>query len=167
LSLCLAKWMYEGVSKSFRTSRLERELQMAQTSVTRCSCSAILWVSLVSFAAIILYASSQRVFTVVVVVYLVVTQSGNFWIHPRIPSRPHRFTPWVRASGTHWIGGWMGPRAGMDEVEKRNKSHHCPCWELNSWRPGRSLVPILTGLPRLLPDRIILDTVSYTPSELR
>jgi hypothetical protein len=33
---------YEGVSKSFRTGRLERELQMAQLSTTRCSCIAIL-----------------------------------------------------------------------------------------------------------------------------
>jgi hypothetical protein len=33
---------YEGVSKSFRTGRLERELQMVQLSVTICSCIAIL-----------------------------------------------------------------------------------------------------------------------------
>jgi hypothetical protein len=34
--------MYEGVSKSFRTYHLERELQMIQLSATRCSCIAIL-----------------------------------------------------------------------------------------------------------------------------
>jgi len=33
--------MYESVSKSFRTARLERELQMLQLSATRCSCIAI------------------------------------------------------------------------------------------------------------------------------
>jgi hypothetical protein len=33
---------YEGVSKSFRTGRLERELQMVQLSATRCSCITIL-----------------------------------------------------------------------------------------------------------------------------
>jgi hypothetical protein len=33
---------YEGVSKSFRTGRLERELQMVQLSTTRCSCITIL-----------------------------------------------------------------------------------------------------------------------------
>jgi hypothetical protein len=33
---------YEVVSKSFRTGRLERELQMVQLSATRCSCIAIL-----------------------------------------------------------------------------------------------------------------------------
>jgi hypothetical protein len=21
--------------------------------------------------------------------------------------------------GTHWIGGWVGPRAGLDDMEKR------------------------------------------------
>jgi hypothetical protein len=33
---------YTSVSKSFRTSRLERELQMLQLSATRCSYIAIL-----------------------------------------------------------------------------------------------------------------------------
>jgi len=33
---------YEGVSKSFRTGCLERELQMMQLSAARCSCIAIL-----------------------------------------------------------------------------------------------------------------------------
>jgi hypothetical protein len=50
---------YEGKFKSFRTSRLERELQMVQLSATTCSCIAILWVSLMSFAAITLCVASQ------------------------------------------------------------------------------------------------------------
>jgi hypothetical protein len=29
-------------------------------------------------------------------------------------SRPGRFNP-----GTHWIGGWVDPRPGLDDVEKR------------------------------------------------
>jgi hypothetical protein len=29
-------------------------------------------------------------------------------------SRPGRFTP-----NTHWIGGWVDPRAGLDDLEKR------------------------------------------------
>jgi hypothetical protein len=33
---------YEGVSKSFRTGRLERELQIVPLSATECSCIAIL-----------------------------------------------------------------------------------------------------------------------------
>jgi hypothetical protein len=72
-----------GVSKSFRTGRLERELQMVQSSVTRCSCIAILQVNLVSFAAITLCVASQQVF-IVISVNFVMTQSGNFWIHPHI-----------------------------------------------------------------------------------
>jgi hypothetical protein len=62
--------MYEGVSKSFRTGRLERELQILQLSATSCSCVAILWVSRVSFAAMILCVASQLV--VIVVVYFVI-----------------------------------------------------------------------------------------------
>jgi hypothetical protein len=49
---------------------------------------------------------------------------------PRIPDlalernewsvlRPSRFAPRERDSGTHWIGCWVGPRAGLDAVEKR------------------------------------------------
>jgi hypothetical protein len=45
---------------------------MVQLSATRCSCIAILWVSLVSFTAITLCVASQRVFVVVVVVYFVI-----------------------------------------------------------------------------------------------
>jgi hypothetical protein len=35
-------------------------------------------------------------------------------------SCPGRFTPGERAHGTHWIGGWVRPRADLDDVEKRN-----------------------------------------------
>jgi len=41
-------YKYEGVSKSVRTGRLERELQIVQLSATKYSCIVILWVSLVS-----------------------------------------------------------------------------------------------------------------------
>jgi hypothetical protein len=53
-----------GVSKSFRTSLLERELQMVQLFATKCSCIAVLRVSVASFAAITLCVASQRVFVV-------------------------------------------------------------------------------------------------------
>jgi hypothetical protein len=78
--------IYQDVSKSFWTGRLERELQMVQLSATRCSCVAILWVSLVSFAAITFCVASLRVF-IVLVVYFVIDQSGNFRIYPRIPNQ--------------------------------------------------------------------------------
>jgi hypothetical protein len=35
-------FLYEGESKRFRTGHPERELQMAQISETRCSCSSML-----------------------------------------------------------------------------------------------------------------------------
>jgi hypothetical protein len=35
---------------------------------------------------------------------------GTSW---RSASRPCRFTP-----GTHFIGGWVDPRAGLDDMEK-------------------------------------------------
>jgi hypothetical protein len=40
---------------------------------------------------------------------------GGEWL----ASRPGHFTPRERALGTHWIGGWMGPRAILDMVVKR------------------------------------------------
>jgi hypothetical protein len=33
-------------------------------------------------------------------------------------SRPGRFTLEERAPGTHWIGGWVRPSAGLNSVEK-------------------------------------------------
>jgi hypothetical protein len=59
------------------------------------------------------------------------TYWGSGCIAPRILStsaldgcersalRPGRFTPRERVPGTHWIGGWVGPRAGLDAVSKR------------------------------------------------
>jgi len=44
----------ESVSKSFRTGHQELELKKIQLSAIRCSCIAILWVSLVSYASITL-----------------------------------------------------------------------------------------------------------------
>jgi hypothetical protein len=46
------------------------------------------------------------------------------WI---VAPRP-RFTPF----GTHWIRGWMGPRAGLDAGARRKI---CPCRESNLDRP--------------------------------
>jgi hypothetical protein len=34
-------------------------------------------------------------------------------------SRIGRFTPRKGVLGTHWIGGWVGPRAVLDAVVKR------------------------------------------------
>jgi hypothetical protein len=50
-------------------------------------------------------------------------------------SRPDRITPRERAPGTQWIGGWVGPRTGLEVVEKRNIF---PCRQSNPGRPARS-----------------------------
>jgi hypothetical protein len=34
-------------------------------------------------------------------------------------SRPGRFISSERAPSTHWVGGWVGPKAGLDTVSKR------------------------------------------------
>jgi hypothetical protein len=33
-------------------------------------------------------------------------------------SRSGRFTPVESASGTHWIGGWVGPTANLNDMQK-------------------------------------------------
>jgi hypothetical protein len=53
-------------------------------------------------------------------------------------SRPCRFTPGERTPSTLWIGGWVDPRAGLDDVEKR-KFLTLPGLELRPLaRPARS-----------------------------
>jgi hypothetical protein len=47
--------------------------------------------------------------------YLTSALDGGEWS----ALRPCRFTPTERAPGTHWIGGWVGPRAVLDAVVKR------------------------------------------------
>jgi hypothetical protein len=34
-------------------------------------------------------------------------------------SHAGRLTSTERSAGTHWIGGWVGPRVGLDAVVKR------------------------------------------------
>jgi hypothetical protein len=48
--------------------------------------------------------------------YLISALDGGEWS----VSRPVRFTPRERAPGTHWIGGWVGPRFVLGAVVKRN-----------------------------------------------
>jgi hypothetical protein len=48
-------------------------------------------------------------------VFLNSALAGGEWS----PSGPGHFTPVERAPYTHWIGGLVFPRAGLDDVEKR------------------------------------------------
>jgi hypothetical protein len=61
---------------------------MVHLSDSRFSCTAILWVSLVSFAAITLCIASQRVF-IVASIFRYRLKSGDFWICPRIFNWPN------------------------------------------------------------------------------
>jgi hypothetical protein len=37
-------------------------------------------------------------------------------------SQPSRFTPWEIAPGTHWSGGGIGPRMGLNFMDKRKSN---------------------------------------------
>jgi hypothetical protein len=59
------------------------------------------------------------------------TLDGGEWS----ASRPYRFTPRERACSTHSIGGWVGPTASLDAVEKRKILH---CRESDPGPPAHS-----------------------------
>jgi hypothetical protein len=42
-----------------------------------------------------------------------------YWGSGGIVPRPGRFIPKETAAGIHWIGGWVGPSAGLGEMVKR------------------------------------------------
>jgi hypothetical protein len=63
-------------------------------------------------------------------------------------SRPDCFTPGERAPGTHWIGGWVDPRAGFDAVEK-TKILHSREW--NPGRPARRITDLAIPTPLFFP----------------
>jgi hypothetical protein len=47
--------------------------------------------------------------------FLTLALAGGEWS----ASRPGRFTPGERTRGTSWIGGWLGPSTGLDDVENK------------------------------------------------
>jgi hypothetical protein len=49
-------------------------------------------------------------------IFLTSALAGGEWS----ASRPCRFTLGERAPGTHWIGGWVDPRAGQDDWRREN-----------------------------------------------
>jgi hypothetical protein len=63
--------------------------------------------------------------------FLTLALDGGEWS----ASRPGRFTPWGNASGTHWIGGWVGPKAGLDAVVKRKIPSPCQDWNPQTSSP--------------------------------
>jgi hypothetical protein len=49
---------------------------------------------------------------------------------------PAALYPGERTPGTHWIGGWVGPSAGLDAGARRKIL--CPCQGSKPDRPARS-----------------------------
>jgi hypothetical protein len=47
-------------------------------------------------------------------IFLTSALSGGEWS----VSRPYRFTPGETAPRSHWIGGWVDPRAGLEDMER-------------------------------------------------
>jgi len=43
---------------------------------------------------------------------------------------------------THWIGGWVGPRAGLDVMVKRKISNPCQASNTCSSSPKPSAIPL-------------------------
>jgi hypothetical protein len=68
----------------------------------------------------------------------------SFMPRPFYPQGKERAPP----PRTHWLGDWVGLRAGLDTAVVKRKNP-CPYRESNPSRPGRSLVTILTEVPRL------------------
>jgi hypothetical protein len=63
--------------------------------------------------------------------FLTLALDGGEWS----VSRPDRFIPEEITPDTHWPGGWLGTRDGVDTVEYKKIS--CPCRILNLGRPAR------------------------------
>jgi hypothetical protein len=73
-------------------------------------------------------------------------------------SRPDRFTSRERTPGTHWIGGWVGPRTGLDAVVKRKiPSPH------REWNPTTPIVPARSPALYRLSYHGSCDTTRHMP----
>jgi hypothetical protein len=48
-------------------------------------------------------------------IFLTSAIAGGEWS----ASRPSQFTSGEGAPDTHWIGGWVDPSAGLDDVEEK------------------------------------------------
>jgi hypothetical protein len=78
--------------------------------------------------------------------FLTSALDGGEWSDPL----PNLFIPGKALPVPPWIGGWVGPRAGLNTVAKRKKSLLCPYWESKLGRPAHNLITILTEQPQFL-----------------
>jgi len=49
--------------------------------------------------------------------------------------------PLANIPDTHWVWGWVGPRASLDDLEKWNIF---PCWDSNLDHPAHCLATMLS-----------------------
>jgi len=75
-------------------------------------------------------------------------------------AHPDRFMPRERASGTDWIGGSVGPRAGLDILENRNIS----CQGQHPDHPAHRLVAIPSE-PSQFTTLLYMDTTFISSTE--
>jgi hypothetical protein len=59
-----------------------------------------------------------------------------YWESEGVAPCSSHFTPGERTLGTHWIGGWMGPRAGLEMMVNRKILN--ASLELNPGHPASS-----------------------------
>jgi hypothetical protein len=106
-------------------------MQMVWLSATRRSCIAILWVSLVNCATIILCIASQRVFIVVSVYFLINSVRKLLDTHSYI-YLPHWRTPWSIDSYFHTYDLRLSMLCTQAEcshnAEHVNNTKCRPCW---------------------------------------
>jgi hypothetical protein len=79
---------------------------------------------------------------------------GEWWA-----SRPAPLNP-EKSSGNHWIRVWEAPRAGVDEVGKRNVL--APWREWNPGRPARRLITIQTELRWLPLSHVVFGSTTHS-----
>jgi hypothetical protein len=92
---------------------------------------------------LIKYPSHEDVWRVEVEIHEFLTSSldGGEWL----VSSLSRFNRKKISPDTHWIGGWVGHRVGIDAVAKRRSPF--PCRESDPGRPTCGSVVILTDVP--------------------
>jgi hypothetical protein len=91
---------------------------------------------------------------------LLILNLGTRWWVVSVTSRP-RFTPGERTPPpprSYWIGGWVGPTAGLDEESRRKILF--PCRGLNLDHPARSQTLYCLS-------HILLQTKDISTLELR
>jgi hypothetical protein len=91
-------------------------------------------------------------------IFLTPALAGGEWS----ASNPGRFTPGEKTPDTHWIGGWVDPRVGLDDLEKRK------FWPYRESNSDRSVVqPVASrytdcGIPAPVRREVLCNIIACT-----